>query len=74
MRTHNATTKLPFVVSLTLIFSYSLFMAVVPPTVIGIDRADTPLATTHADADPAGLVVIASMANASASDASHAEQ
>ena len=74
MRTRNATTKISFAVSLTLIFGYSLFMAVVPPTVIGIDQADTPLATTPADADLAGFVVTAGMANASAINANHAEQ
>ena len=46
MRSIRATSRVPFAVSLTLIFSYGLLQAVVPPTIFGTQDMDTPLATT----------------------------
>lgn len=45
MRNFNTTTKTPYVVSLGLIFAYSLLLAVVPPAVIGTNAISATRAT-----------------------------
>ncbi len=69
MRAINKKSRMPFTVSLTLIFGYSLLQVAVPPTVLGTQDVATPQATKP-DMQPAvELVTQASPADTQARDA-----
>lgn len=68
MRSINTKSRVPFVVSLTLIFGYGLLQLAVPPTVIGTQDLDPAMVTAPEAQPPVELVTQAGHAQTPADD------
>lgn len=69
MKAINKTSRVPFAVSLTLIFSYGLLQIVLPPSAYGTQHLGTPVAAEPDVQLPVEWVTKASHTKASAQDA-----